>query len=468
MGVVDAHAATVDSYTKLLLPMDGSDGSTTITDSTGKTVTNPESYDSYTKLMLHFNGTNGSTTFTDSATSKTVTANGNAQIDTAQSKFGGASGLFDGNGDYLTLADSDDWNFGSGDFTIDFWVRFNSFSGSFLLTKHAGASGYLVNYGQDSLSFYPESSYSGWYITGANFQTNTWYHIAFVRNGNSFYTFIDGVKKGTFDATGKNITGNTSASLLIGIYHTEEMHALDGSLDDLRISKGIARWTSDFTPPSYENGKVHLTTSQYKSGTASGVFDGSGSYLSLADSTDWDFGTGDFTIDGWIRFNSIDTTSNVCFMDSGSVQNDKGTFVYLNNGNNFHVALNGASNDYIFSWTPTTNTWYHVAATRSSGNLKAFINGVQIGSTQTANINIDASTYGVSIGARNVTPAYYFDGNLDDLRISKGIVRWTDTIAPTGSVSINSGASSTNSTSITLTLSASDDFGVTGYYISQP
>ncbi|MBI4688786.1 MAG: hypothetical protein HY754_00715 [Nitrospirae bacterium] len=99
------YATDVDSYTKLLLQMDGSDGSTTISDSTGKTVTNPESYDSYTKLMLHFNGTNGSTTFTDSATSKSVTASGNAKIDTAQSKFGGASGLFNGTTDYLSLAD---------------------------------------------------------------------------------------------------------------------------------------------------------------------------------------------------------------------------------------------------------------------------------------------------------------------------------------------------------------------------
>ena len=87
-----------------------------------KTVTNTESYDSYTKLMLHMEGSDGSTTFTDEI-GKAVTANGNAQIDTAQKKFGAASGLFDGTGDYLTLANSNDWSFGSGDFTIDFWVN---------------------------------------------------------------------------------------------------------------------------------------------------------------------------------------------------------------------------------------------------------------------------------------------------------------------------------------------------------
>ena len=82
-------------------------------------------WDNYTKLLLHFDGTDGSTTFVDSSPSgKTVTAVGNAQIDTAQYKFGGASGLFDGNGDYLSVPDSDDWYFGTGDFTIDAWARF--------------------------------------------------------------------------------------------------------------------------------------------------------------------------------------------------------------------------------------------------------------------------------------------------------------------------------------------------------
>src|SRR3990167_5725818 len=76
-------------------------------------------WDSYTQLLLHCDGVDAATTFTDEI-GKAVTANGNAQIDTAQKKFGTASGLFDGTGDYLSLADSDDWNFGAGDFTIDF------------------------------------------------------------------------------------------------------------------------------------------------------------------------------------------------------------------------------------------------------------------------------------------------------------------------------------------------------------
>src|SRR3989338_6322305 len=117
-----------NSYTKLLLHMDGADAGTTFTESaTGKTVTNAEAHDSYTKLMLHMEGADAGTTFTDTETTpKAVTANGNAQIDTAQSKFGGASGLFDGAGDYLTIPSSSAFDFGTGNFTIDFWVRLAS------------------------------------------------------------------------------------------------------------------------------------------------------------------------------------------------------------------------------------------------------------------------------------------------------------------------------------------------------
>ena len=83
-----------------------------------------------TVLLLHCDGTDASTTFTDSSSpAKTVTAVGDAQLDTAQFKFGTASGLFDGTGDELTVTDHADFDFGTGDFTIEFFVRFNSVTG---------------------------------------------------------------------------------------------------------------------------------------------------------------------------------------------------------------------------------------------------------------------------------------------------------------------------------------------------
>jgi hypothetical protein len=81
-------------------------------------------------------------------------------------------------------------------------------------------------------------------------------------------------------------------------------------MDELRISKGIARWISDFTPPSSPYGKVYTVTGTKKFGTASGEFHGSGDYLSLADSDDWNFGSGAFTIDFWVKFNKGNSASS--------------------------------------------------------------------------------------------------------------------------------------------------------------
>ena len=83
--------------------------------------------DSDTLLLLHMNGTSASTTFPDSSQyARTVTAAGNAKISTDYSKFGGSSGVFDGNADYVYAAASSDWAIGTGDFCAEGWFRFAS------------------------------------------------------------------------------------------------------------------------------------------------------------------------------------------------------------------------------------------------------------------------------------------------------------------------------------------------------
>ena len=216
-------------------------------------------WDSYTKLMLHCDGVDAATTFTDE-TGKAVTANGNAQIDTAQKKFGTASGLFDGTGDYLSLADSDDWNFGSGDFTIDFWVRFNALPGTntemYLFEQRVDADNKWRLNAYDSCGtkyLYFRATLVG----NASFEmakqttlaTATWYHIAFVRTGSTWKFFQDGTQVGT-DSTDANAMPDLAASLLIGSGAESGTTELNGWLDEVRISKGVARWTANFTPPT--------------------------------------------------------------------------------------------------------------------------------------------------------------------------------------------------------------------------
>lgn len=215
------------------------------------------SYDAYTKLMLHMDGSDGSTTFTDEI-GNSVSAVGDAQIDTAQSVFGGASGLFDGAGDYLTVPDSADWQLDGGSntnlWTIDLRVRFTATGGDH------GFAGQYVD-GNNFWRFIRNSSVGGIQFRqkagGSNtidlswtwsHSANTWYHIALVKQGTTGYKFfVDGTQVGSAqtDVTPLN---DIASPLYIGSHPTG--YDLTGWMDEVRVSKGIARWTGNFTPPS--------------------------------------------------------------------------------------------------------------------------------------------------------------------------------------------------------------------------
>jgi len=212
---------------------------------------------SNTISLLHMNGTDGSITFTDSAAggTHTWTAYGNAQIDTAQSKFGGASGLFDGSADAITTPDATDLRMESGDFTIDFWVRYASGSTYHtIFDKGYTASGALLSQTDNSSSPKMQVYINGTRLciesTGAT--TGAWHHYAVVRYGsgsNNVTIYRDGVA--TAQGTSAANINNTSG-VAIGAKGGTYQYSLNGWLDEFRISKGIARWTSNFTPPTNE------------------------------------------------------------------------------------------------------------------------------------------------------------------------------------------------------------------------
>lgn len=206
--------------------------------------------DSYTKLLLHCDGADASTTFTDAspAARGNATANGNAQVDTAQSVFGGGAYLGDGTGDYLSYASHADWDLGGaggGDFTIDFRVRFNSASTDESLIRAGNLAGtgwdfYVTNV--NTIRLYNGSSSSiAWTRS-----TGTWYHLALVRSGSTITLYRDGTSMGTFTDLDMN---NDGVALGIG-GGAGTTYSLNGWMDEIRISKGIARWTADFTPPA--------------------------------------------------------------------------------------------------------------------------------------------------------------------------------------------------------------------------
>jgi len=206
------------------------------------------SFDDYTKLLLHLDNN-----VTDSElTPKTVT-NNNVTF-SAPGKFGGYAGSFNGTSSYLSVPDSADFDFGSGDFTIDFWVNFSDKSGQqafvgkyihpiyFLFRKEADDT--LAIFITDGVG---DKSYAT--SSPVSISNGVWYHIALIRSVNTALIFFNGVSQ--------TLTGNTFSGALPTIATTLKIGSIDGAqqfingqIDEFRVSKGIARWTSNFTPPT--------------------------------------------------------------------------------------------------------------------------------------------------------------------------------------------------------------------------
>lgn len=212
-------------------------------------------------LLLHMNGSNGSTTFTDNSSgARTVTANGNAQISTAQSKFGGASGLFDGNGDYLTLAYNSALDLIGNSFTIECWIRVSAFKASG--SRIAAASGGTVAFnsttgihwlfqvgpsGNIQLQWWNGTAGASITTTGA-VSLDTWAHVAACFNGTNVYIALDGTVTSSSATFARPSTNPTIAIATIPGEAGNSGTAYNGYIDDLRITKGIARYQSSFTP----------------------------------------------------------------------------------------------------------------------------------------------------------------------------------------------------------------------------
>jgi hypothetical protein len=209
-------------------------------------------------LLLHMDGSNGSTTFTDSSGSpKTVTRQGGGQISTTQSKFGGSSGSFDGTGDYLTASGAG-LAVGSGNFTIEGWFYFNSLqSGIRTLWAHrssnTGIGGALLTHvGGDVRLYISDSFGTSWQVLdfdpNLTVSTSTWHHIALVRDGNTIRTFVDGTAGTTTTVSAGTISTSGAMSIMAGA--ADGSQEVDGYCDDFRVTIGVARYTAGFTPPT--------------------------------------------------------------------------------------------------------------------------------------------------------------------------------------------------------------------------
>jgi hypothetical protein len=225
--------------------------------------------DSYTSLLIQSNTTNGSTTFVDSSSNgHTLTVAGNTQHSTTQTKFGTSTIYFDGTGDYLKAPLDSSFQFGTGEFTIDFWFYQTTDPGSglydnFFHTASADGRGIGLIWG---LQAAPNNRMqlqmgtgSGWehpipYLTGTTYQKNTWYHVAVLRTGTTMKVFIEGVEK--YSATRSSDYDASHDGFWVGAWGAVPPGGglMTGYMDEFRVSKGIARWTSNFTPPTKSYG----------------------------------------------------------------------------------------------------------------------------------------------------------------------------------------------------------------------
>ena len=223
-----------------------------------------------TALLIHPTGANSATSWTtDDSTGHTMTAGLSVEISTSTVKFSPNSIVFSGtNNQKATIPHHTDFVLGSGDFTIDFWIRFYN------MTMGGGCANGIIGHGTDDsaadfnwyLALYVGTKMYFRYSDGSTittidsggdtaFNQNQWYHLAVVRSGTNMYFFRDGVVFGSTQAIGSPTIASTSRPFMLGDDAFDWDTNLVGYMDEVRISKA-ARWTSAFDVPTAEYGSA--------------------------------------------------------------------------------------------------------------------------------------------------------------------------------------------------------------------
>jgi hypothetical protein len=377
--------------------------------------------DSYDKLFAKCDGT--TTTFVDSSTAnpKTITANGNATQLSIHADFAGkrTAGFFNGTTDDVRIGDSADWDF-DGDFEIQLYINFLSLpsSGTILeMGQNAGSKGITIYYASGSgwIIYFNGTNPEGGYIAHTP-SLNTWYKLKVNRVSGVAKFFIDDVQKGSSWNYATAIDSSTQG-ICLGSRFAAGSSFVNCWLKNLTITKaGTTVLDMKFDNPATSP----LGPAIY--------FDGTGDYLSLANSTDWNFGTGDFTIEGsfWL---SSSSTQQVLW-DRGATA---GSYAVLqSSGDEMNVVLESTGKSFYpistsYGQAIQSNRWYHFAWSRASGTLRFFVNGVPIGAGIASSENI-TDTSAFLIGS-NVAVNLPMTGFIREFRISN-VARYTSAFTP--------------------------------------
>lgn len=422
-------------------------------------------------LLLHCDGPNTSTSFPD-ISGHTATANGNAQISTANSKFGNSSALFDGVGDWIQFPDSVDWTIGTGDFTFELFVKsagngaYDQIAGQrdaagtdlapFTLCRNNLANTVLLGYRASGGGTVSIAS------TTAVFD-NLWHHLAIVRNGTSYKLYIDGVADNSLTLPSGYSFYDSADVFSIGRAGAYNGQYFAGNIDEVRFTKGVARYTANFTPPTapFPNGfdqywsatKLYLpmdgadlsttftdvagghaftptagatiSVTQSKWGGSSASFNAAGATITSGSSADWDILAGDLTVEFWAYY--AVSTGNQTFFEVYVDTNNRWNIGLVSNIQ-FYSALAGAGSAKITAVAPANNTWHHIALAKSGTTFTLYVDGTSVGTSTTTSYHTGNSS--ISIGRSGGGGGSDYTGYIDDFRITKGVARYTANFTP--------------------------------------
>lgn len=424
-------------------------------------------------LQSHI-GENNNTFIDSSSSGNFVTRTGNATQGTfSPHSLNGWSTYFDGTDDHITFPNSGNFAFGTGAFTIEFWINAPLNNDKFILGGR-GAAGtmHITTGGSGSTAGVLRYVGSSTIVSSNIINDDNWHHCAIVRNGSSNITlYVDGVSRGTgTDST--NYT-TTTGNWIVGRNDTAASNYLTGYISNLRVVKGTAVYTEAFTPPkepltaitgtsllmsqsnNFRDNSSNNITLTVNSGTAiqpvgpfralnswtpttvggSIYFDGATDYLDVSN-VDTAFGSsGNFTIDFWM-YPTVINSAIKAIIDPRTADTSAHPLIWISAANRLYYFTTNATR-ITGTTTLTANQWYHVALVRNSGTTTLYLNG-SVEGTWADTTNYIASTK-FRIGQRYASTALNYAGYIHNLRVVNGTAIYTGAFtpptAPTTSVS---------------------------------
>ena len=371
------------------------------------------------------------------STTKTITETGTPTASTTTSNFYGTSYYFDGSGDYLAVTDSTDLKFGTGDYTIEFWVRMASVAYYWMFSKrndYSDVAPYTMMANTSGQFEYASSSNdSGYNIVSASFgsyKANEWTHVAVVKNGGVITGYCNGV--GTVLATGVTLGPFEHAEPLhIGDMPTGGSYDLSGYMQDFCIYKGVAKYVNDFIPASTSPDILPDTPSGVVYGSElTKVTDGAvvfgtwahpgnpNKYLTVSDSADFTFGSDDFTLEAFVNYTDNTTYSTIITKYTTDNASSSWMFAIYDDLVRFFFFHGSSSLSVASSIDIPERTWVHCVVTRDGNTIRIFQDGMLVATGDVTGLTMNDSSVALTIGSDG-DQNYDLDGVVSNARVIK-------------------------------------------------